>query len=69
MSNQLPSITLSDLAAIKNIIDLACRRGAFGADEIKEVSFIYERVNDFVKASLAQLEASNHNNQPLNSGE
>jgi hypothetical protein len=69
MSNQPPTITINDLAAIKNIIDLACRRGAFGADEIREVSIIYERVNDFVKASLAHLEASNHINQPLNPGE
>ena len=37
MENNNTQITVSDLAAIKELIDLACTRGAFRAEEMTSV--------------------------------
>ncbi len=52
------TLTINDLATIRNIIDLACKRGAFGAAEIKEVSAIYEKIDSLIKAALSQVESN-----------
>ena len=50
------NITINDLATIRNIIDLSCKRGAFGAAEIKEVSAIYEKIDTMIKSVLSQVD-------------
>lgn len=50
------TITINDLATIRNIIDLSCKRGAFGAAEIKEVSVIYEKIDNLIKSALNQVD-------------
>lgn len=50
------TITINDLATIRNIIDLSCKRGAFGAAEIKEVSVIYEKIDTLIKSALSQVD-------------
>ena len=58
MENQPPqSLSISDLAVIKNIIDLACERGAFRAPEMKAVGETYEKLTAFLTAVVAEAEA------------
>ncbi|CAB4137999.1 hypothetical protein UFOVP328_192 [uncultured Caudovirales phage] len=55
MENQ--TITVTDLGAIKNIIDLACTRGAFRADEMQQVGELYNKLNNFLEAIVAHAQA------------
>jgi hypothetical protein len=54
MENQL---SITDLAVLKNVIDVACSRGAFKAGEMKQVGEIYEKLTAFLNAVVAQAEA------------
>lgn len=54
MENQL---SITDLAVLKNVIDLACSRGAFKAGEMKQVGEIYDKLTAFLNAVVAQAEA------------
>ena len=57
MENQpLSSITVADLNVIKNIIDLASQRGAFRANELKEVGEVYNKLSTFLEAVIAQAQ-------------
>jgi hypothetical protein len=53
----METITISDLNSLKNIIDLACARGAFRASEAKEVGELYEKLTEFLEAVTAQAQA------------
>lgn len=55
MENQ--SITVSDLDALRNIINLACTRGAFQASEVKQVGELHEKLTNFLEAVVAQAQA------------
>ena len=55
MENQ--SITVSDLDTLRNIINLACTRGAFQANEVKQVGELYEKLTTFLEAVVAQAQA------------
>ena len=46
--NQGPELNLSDLGAIKSIIDVASQRGAFKANELESVGKIYNRLSTFL---------------------
>jgi hypothetical protein len=54
MENQL---SITDLAVLKNVIDVACSRGAFKAAEMKQVGEIYDKLTAFLEAVVAQAEA------------
>ena len=54
MDNQ---ITLVDLAKIRTIIETACTRGAFRAEEMRPVGEIYERLAAFLDSVVAQAQA------------
>ena len=45
-------LTVADLASIKNLIDAACARGAFRANEMRAVGEVYDKLSAF----LAQLQ-------------
>ena len=47
-------ITIADLDTIKNIIDLACTRGAFRGAEISQVGAVYDKLSLFLEAEIAQ---------------
>jgi len=49
-TNQQPSadLNVSDLSAIKSIIDVATQRGAFRAPELESVGKIYNKLNNFL---------------------
>jgi hypothetical protein len=51
------SLTISDLVALRNIIDLASSRGAFKAPELKDVGTAYERLSAFIEAAVEQSSA------------
>jgi hypothetical protein len=53
-SEQQPGtdLTISDLNALKTIIDVATQRGAFKAAEMEAVGKVYNKLNNFL-ASVA----------------
>ena len=51
------NITVADLNLLKNIIDLASTRGAFRAGEMKEIGEVYNKLNAFLEAVVAQAQA------------
>jgi len=53
----METITISDLDTIKNIIDLACTRGAFRGAEISQVGAVYDKLTVFLEAVIAQAKA------------
>jgi uncharacterized protein YggE len=55
MKNQ-QQITVQDLDAIRNIIDLASTRGAFRANELADVGLLYNKLSQFLEAVVAQAE-------------
>jgi len=55
MDNQ--QITIADLDTIKNIIDLACTRGAFRGAEISQVGVVFDKLTVFLEAVVAQAKA------------
>ena len=42
-------LTLQDMSAIANVIDLASRRGAFHANEMSAVGNVYNKLNGFLQ--------------------
>ena len=50
-------ITISDLDALKNLINVACGRGAFRADEMTQIGTLYDKLDTFLTVTVAQAEA------------
>jgi hypothetical protein len=61
------NITVADLNLLKNIIDLASTRGAFRANEMKQVGEVYEKLVAFLEAVVAQAAAQDA--APADTGE
>ncbi len=57
MENQPTQLSITDLAVLKNIIDLACNRGAFRAQEMKAVGEVYDKLSTFLDTVIKQAEA------------
>jgi len=55
---QAPNLTVNDLAAVANVIDLAVQRGAFKAAEAKQVGEVFEKVAGFVQHVSEQQKAA-----------
>lgn len=60
------TITVADLAAIKQIIDTAVQRGAFQASEVKQVGEVYEKLTAFLEAVIAQAQSQGEEQTPGN---
>jgi len=45
-----PELTITDLTNIRSILDVAVRRGAFGASEISTVGAAFDKLNTFLNA-------------------
>jgi len=58
-------ITIADLDTIKNIIDLACTRGAFRGAEISQVGVIYDKLSLFLEAVIAQAKEQETGNNAV----
>jgi hypothetical protein len=39
------------------VINLACKRGAFNGAEARQVGTLFEKLDQFIKAAVAQAEA------------
>ena len=52
-------ITISDLITIKELVDLACTRGAFRGEEMTSVGEVYDKLTGFLNTviALAQTQA------------
>jgi hypothetical protein len=50
-------ITIVDLDLLRNIVNLACTRGAFNGAEVKQVGEVYEKLTNFLQAVVEQAKA------------
>jgi hypothetical protein len=57
-AQQQPQLSINDLQNLRSIVDMAVRRGAFGANEMSAVGAAYDRVNAFLNAVAPQTEAA-----------
>ena len=57
MENTNTQLTINDVAMTRDVIDLACKRGAFGGAEAQQVGILFDKLDQFIKAALAQAEA------------
>jgi hypothetical protein len=57
MENQRSEFNINDLASLKNIIELACTRGAFRASEMTAVGEAYQRLDTFLAGVLNQAQS------------
>jgi hypothetical protein len=55
--DQANDLTINDLAAMKNIIDLGSQRGAFKPNEMVAVGTIYTKLTNFLEQVQKQAEA------------
>ena len=51
------SLTLADMASLKNLIEAATARGAFRANEVKQVGELHEKLTKFLEAVVEQAKA------------
>ena len=51
------NITITDLVALRNIMNMAAERGAVRADEMLEVGTLYIKLNTFLEAVIARAAA------------
>jgi len=51
-------ITVADLDAIRGIIDLAVKRGAFGAAEVGVVGAVFNKLTAFLDSVVEQAKAA-----------
>lgn len=67
MNTEDQTLTLTDLSSIKNLIETACNRGAFRAEEMKTVGTVYEKLagflNNVAEQARAAAEADNQQSQ------
>ena len=57
MENNDTQLTIYDIAMTRDVIDLACKRGAFSGAEARQVGTLFEKLDQFIKAAVAQAEA------------
>lgn len=50
-------LTVTDLTNLRAILDVAVRRGAFGAAEVAGVGAVFDRLNNFLNAVAPQATA------------
>jgi hypothetical protein len=52
-----PPITIQDLIMIKDLIDVACSRGAFKAEEMSSIGQTYDKLTGFLNSVIASAQA------------
>jgi len=45
-----PDLNISDLAALKNVVEVATQRGAFKAQELEAVGKVFNKLDTFLNA-------------------
>jgi hypothetical protein len=56
------SLTIADMASLKNVLEAACNRGAFKANEMSTVGQLYDKLSNFIAQSTEQLKVAETNN-------
>ena len=56
MEDEKKSISLNDLASLRNIINVASRRGAFAAEEFEDIGKVFTKLDNFLKEQGKILE-------------
>ena len=51
------SFTITDLINLQRIVEAACERGAFKANEMKDIGITYERLQQFIASVNPQPSA------------
>lgn len=62
-TNTDTQITIADLDVLRNIVDLACTRGAFRGAELTQVGAIYDKLTQFLSAVIEAAKAQEESNQ------
>lgn len=62
-NTQQEIITIADLDMIKQIIDVACNRGAFRGEELSQVGNIYNKLTNFLNVAIAQVQQQEEGQQ------
>lgn len=57
------NINISDLVALRSVINLAAERGAYRAEEMLEVGTVYTKLNNFLEAILSQAQGQSQEPQ------
>lgn len=52
--DDVDGITLNELIIMHNIINIAAKRGAFGADEFRDIGLVFNRVKAFINKSVKE---------------
>ena len=50
-------LTIADMASLKSLLEAACNRGTFKANEMSTVGIIYDKLSKFVEQQTAYLAA------------
>lgn len=58
------NITVTDLVALRDIINVAAERGAFKAEEMLEVGTVYSKLTNFLEVVIAQAQEQEKDSQP-----
>jgi hypothetical protein len=56
MSEHTLQLTVMDLATLRGMIDTACSRGAFRAEEMRVVGETYDKLSAFLAQAVAQAQ-------------
>ena len=51
---QQTELNLSDLLAMRNLIDVVTQRGVFKANELSSVGVLYDKLNSFLESTQQQ---------------
>jgi hypothetical protein len=50
-------LTIGDMASLKSLLEAACNRGAFKAQEMSTVGQVYDKLSKFLEHATAELAA------------
>ena len=63
-------LTIADLASLHSMLDTACSRGAFKAEEMTQVGQVYDKLSVFLKSIRDKAESDKQETQnPQTAGE
>jgi len=63
------SITLNDLVLLRNIVNVASKRGAFSAEEFSDIGAVYNKIDSFLKMNLKKKEKTEEEDEAKSSSE
>jgi hypothetical protein len=64
-----PELNVNDLISIQQLIDVACRRGAFQANEMKTVGELYEKLVAFTEGVVAAQQTADTESNTVDENE